>query len=461
MTASAPERVGIDRLRSVVTGPVHQAGDDGITAETAGANLAFAHTPAVAVGAATVEDVVAAVRYAAEAGLPVAVQGTGHGSTCPIDGAVLISTRRLTGVEVDPTAGRARVQPGARWSHLLAEAQPHGLAGLVGSYTGVGVLGYTLGGGLSPVLGRRYGFAADLVRSLDLVTADGQVRRVDADSEPDLFWAVRGGKGNFGVATSLEFDLVPVRRFYGGGLFLPWSSAPEVLHAFSTWSLDLPEEASSSVALLRLPPAPDLPEPLRGQSVVHLRFSHLGGADEAERLLAPMRAVAKPIIDNVGELPMSASDAVHMDPTDPLPFWYGSSLLRELPEAAVEALLGAAWASDSPLIMMEVRRMGGALGRQPAVPNAVVGRDGQFQVFPLGLMIPELAGVVPGVAEAVVRAVDPWATGSSLVNFSGCGRTAEQIRAVYPADSRERLLGIKRAVDPGDMFRFGDATGSG
>jgi hypothetical protein len=452
-------QVQLDRLRSTVTGPVYPAGDPALATETAGANMAFSHTPAVAVGATTTADVLAAVRFAAEAGLPVAVQGTGHGSTCPVDSAVLINTSRLNGVDVDPAAGTARVQPGARWSDVLAAAAPHGLAGLVGSYTGVGVLGYTLGGGLSPVLGRRYGFAADLVRSMELVTADGKLRHVDAHTDPDLFWAVRGGKGNFGAATALEFELVPEGRFYGGGLFLPWSAAPDVLHAFATWSRGLPEEASASIALLRLPPTPDLPEPLRGQSVVHLRFSHLGDASAAERLFAPMRAVADPIMDNIGDKPFTAVDAVHMDPTDPLPFWYGSALLRELPAIAVDALLGAAWDNDNPLVMIELRRLGGALSRQPAVPNAVAGRDAQFQVFGLGLVLPELLEVVPGVTETVIRAVDPWATGSGLVNFSGCRRTTEQVRALYPASYRDRLLTIKRAVDPNDMFRYGDAIG--
>jgi hypothetical protein len=462
MTAAAPGRAQIDRLRSAVTGQVYEAGDPALAAETLGANLTFAHTPAVAVAAETVDDVAAAVRFAAEAGLPVvAVQGTGHGSTCPIEDAVLINTSRLTGVDVDPAARRARVQPGARWAHVHESAEPHGLAGLVGSYTGVGVLGYTLGGGQSPILGRRHGFAADLVRSVDLVTADGELRHVDADTDPDLFWAVRGGKGSFGVATALEFDLVPVRRFYGGGMFLPWSAAPEVLHTFATWSLELPEEASSSVALLRFPPVPDVPEPLRGQSVVQVCFSHLGDADEAERLFAPMRAIATPIMDNVGELPISASDAVHMDPTDPMPFWYGAASVRELPPAGVDALLDAAWANDSPLIMVELHRLGGALSRQPEVPNAVAGRDGQFFVFPLGLMLPELAEIVPGVAETVLRAVDPWATEGTLLNFSGCGLTAEKVRAFFPTAYQDRLLAVKRAVDPADMFRYGSGIGIG
>jgi hypothetical protein len=206
---------------------------------------------------------------------------------------------------------------------------------------------------------------------------------------------------------------------------------------------------------------PDVPEPLRGQSVVHVRFSHLGNADEAERLFAPMRAIATPIMDNIGELPFSASDAVHMDPTDPMPFWYGAASLRELTTAGVDALLDAAWANESPLIMVELRRLGGALGRQPEVPNAVAGRDGQFFVFPLGLMLPDLVEVVPGVAESVLRAVDPWASEGTLLNFAGCRHTAEQVRAVFPAAYRDRLLTVKRAVDPGDMFRYGNAIGIG
>jgi FAD/FMN-containing dehydrogenase len=433
--------------------------DPAAAAEIAGANLSFPYSATV-VAAQTTDDVVAAVRYAANEDLPVAVQATGHGLTEPIEGAVLVSTRAMTDLAVDPDTRVVRVQPGVRWAQVQAAAAPHGLAGVSGSYSQVGVVGFTVGGGQSPVFGRRYGFGADQVRALDLVTAEGELRRVDPDSEPDLFWAVRGGKGNFGIVTSLEIDLVPEASVYGGGIFFPMAAAPALLPRFAEWSADLPDETSTSVSLMRLPPLPDLPEPLRGQAVVHLRFSHLGDPDEAEGHLAPMRDVADPILDNVRLLPVTSLDAIHMDPTDPLPYWYRGTTLRELPPAAVDALLGAAGPdATTPLLMVEVRRLGGALAREPRHPNAVPARDAAYLLFALGLLMPGIADQVPGAAEAVIGALGAWDTGQSVPNFTGCQLTPDQMLASYPAAQRERLRAVKRAVDPGDVFRFGNPLG--
>ena len=305
---------------TAVAGPVLRPGDPGWRTEIAGFNLTFTPTPALVVGATCTADVAAAVRYAASVGKRVAVQATGHGLMSDLDDAVLVTTRRMTNVLIDPVARTARVAAGVRWRAVIDAAAEHGLAPLSGSSSQVGVVGYTTGGGLGPLC-RRYGFAADHVTRFTIVTADGAVREVLAEStdpdDVDLFWAVRGGKGSFGIVTELEFGLVPVATFHGGAVFFAGEDAPAVLHAWREWAPTLPEDTTTSVALLRLPPVPELPEALRGRFVVALPFTHLG--EQGPALLEPMRAAAPPIMDVVADLPFAAIDAVHMDPTEPMP----------------------------------------------------------------------------------------------------------------------------------------------
>lgn len=246
-------------LAAQLTGPVLGPEDEGFAAECAPFNLAVAHRPRVVVGAANSTDVQVAVRFAAQRRLPVAVMATGHQATVPADGAVLITTHRMAQVSIDPAARTARVTAGARWQQVVDAATPFGLAPLNGSSPLVGVVGYTLGGGLSPTMGRAHGWAADHVTALEVVTADGELRQVDAASEPDLFWALRGGKSNFGVVTAMEFALFPVEQLWAGGLFFDGADAAAVLRAYARVTADAPDELSSSIALLRLPALPGVP----------------------------------------------------------------------------------------------------------------------------------------------------------------------------------------------------------
>ncbi|MFW3169791.1 FAD-binding oxidoreductase [Geodermatophilus sp. CPCC 206100] len=448
----------VDELRSRVHGPVYAAGDEGLAAEVFAWNVAVRHTPAVAVGATCAADVSAAVSWAVAHGLPVAVQATGHGPVRNAAGSVLVSTRRMQGVTVDPVRRTARVEAGVRWEKLLAAAAEHGLTGLCGSSSDVGVVGYTLGGGMGS-LGRRYGFAADAVVSFDIVTADGALRTVCSETEPELFWAVRGGKGNFGIVTSLEMQLVPVRSIVGGGLFFAAEDAADVLHAFRAWAPTLPEEVGTSIAVLRLPPMEELPEPLRGRTVVHLRYSYCGDDPaEGERLVEPMRAAGRIVLGFVGPLLTTEMDAVHMDPKDPMPGWEKGMLLAELTEETVEAFLAAAGPQvELPLIMAELRMMGGALARRPEVPNAVAGRDAAWSVLVLGPGVPELADVLPHVAGGVLGALRPWAAPGCMVNFLGAVSGPAEVAAAYPPAVAERLLALKQAVDPQGVFSFGYA----
>ncbi|GAA4686666.1 FAD-binding oxidoreductase [Pseudonocardia yuanmonensis] len=440
-------------LAAAVAGPVLQPGDPGFAEEVAGYNVAYTPAAAVVVGATSTADVAAAVRFAAAAGLRVAVQATGHGLTGELFGTVLVTTRRMDAVRIDPLNRRAVVGAGVRWRAVIDAAAPHGLAPLNGSSSAVGVVGYTTGGGLGP-LARRYGFAADHVRRFTLVTADGSVREVSENSQgadADLFWAVRGGKGNFGIVTEMEFDLVPVSRFFGGALFFAADDAAAVLHAWREWAPGLPEDATTSVALLRTPPDPALPEPVRGRFVVAVRFTHLGPAEEGTALLAPLRAVAGPVLDTIADLPYPAIDAVHMDPTEPMPVWDRGTALGALPAEAVDALLAVAGPqAEVPLAMVEVRLLGGAVARRPEVPNAVAGRDAAFSVFTVGVLAGPPAEVVAASAAAVVGCVGPWSCGS-LVNFLGQAGPA-RVGALWSDDDRARLLAIARRFDPAGVF---------
>lgn len=466
MTTDLAGTLVSDDLESRIHGPVLFSGDPRLADELAPFNTTFIPAPAAAVGATTADDVAAAVRWATSRGRAVAVQATGHGLQSSLDDAVVVSTRRMSTVTIDASARTARVGAGVRWAQVIDAAARHGLAPLNGSSSRVGVVGYTLGGGTGP-MARRYGFAADHVRRVQMVTADGSILEVDSASDPELFWAVRGGKGNFGIVTELEFDLLPVATLYGGGIFFPASAAGDLLHTYRQWVDTLPEETTTSVALLRLPPDPGLPEPLRGQFAIHLRFAHLGSpgvppggrAAEGAALLAPMRAVAAPIMDMVGEMPYAAVDSIHMDPTEPMPVWERGAALRELPAAAVDALLATAGPDvDAPLIMVEVRQLGGALARPASVPNAVTGRDAAFSVWALGPMAGPVAEMVPAVTQSVVDRLAPWAAPGSLLNFLGPAGP-DRVGGLWSDADRARLLAVKRRVDPAGVFRTGHVIG--
>lgn len=447
-------------LRADVLGPVLVPGDEAYAAEISPWIASTVHTPEVVVGATCAADVAAAVRFARAHRLSVSVQATGHGATTAIRDGVLVTTHRMTHVHVDPDRATATFGAGTKWAAVLAESAPHGLAPLLGSTTDVGAVGYSLGGGLGP-LGRKYGFAADAIRSAEIVTGDGALRTVDASDDTGLFWALRGGKGNVGIVTSLEVALVPVARLYGGSLFFDGADAATVLHAWRVWTATLPEEMTSSIALLRLPDMDAFPPPLRGRLSVHLRIAYVGEACNGEKLVDQLRAVATPTLDMVRDMPFAECDSIHMDPVDPTPAHEGGRLLAELPAEAIDALLAVAGPDvDVPLIFAEIRHMGGALARQPEVPSAVAGRNAAFSLFALGPMVPGLEQVVPAVVGGVVGALAPWHATERLINFLGADMDPASVAAAYPADVAARLQGLKGRFDPDGLFRHGAALPS-
>jgi hypothetical protein len=429
---------------------IFRPGDPGYAAELKVFNLVQAPNPGLVYAATGPADIQHAVRKAARQCRPVAVLATGHQPSVPIGrDAILISTRAMRGVTVDAARRVARAEAGALWQDVIDKAAPAGLAPLNGSTGAVSVAGYTLGGGLSPTLGRRYGWAADHVRLIEVVTADGRLRAVTATSDPELFFGLRGGKSNFGVVTAIEFDLFPVTSYYGGSITFAGADAGRVLHAYRRWVLDLPDAMSSSVALMQVPNIDGFPPPLRGKAVVSLRVAYLGDPARGASLVRPMRDAATPILDAVAEKPYAAFGTIHADPVDPVPAYERTALLRELPAAAVDALVEVA--GPSPVTITEIRHLGGALARPPAVPNAVSSRDAAFTLFMAGIGGPSLKAA----EAAVIRRMEPWSTGGMYVNFMSIDESSrDAARNAYQPDVYLRLRKLKTRIDPLNIFRL-------
>lgn len=443
-------------LARAVSGPVCTPQDAGYDGERAGHNLLIDDRPAVIIGATGAADVMAGVAFATEQDLAVGVRSTGHTASVPVEGGVLITTRRMQGLRVDPFSGSASAEAGVRWQRVMHESAPFGLAPLSGSSPSIGVVGYTLGGGL-PLLGRSFGYAADHVRSLDVVTRHGMLRRVTPDQYSDLFWALRGGKGNFGVVTAVEFDLFPVSRLYGGGMFFRGSAAASALNAYRRWVGTIPDEMASSVALNRFSRRSEVPESLRGRFVAHIRIAYNGSAAEGEALVRPLREVGVPLLDTLGELPYKQSGAIHADPTVRLALRERTMLLGTLDEATVDELIDVVGPdSTCPLQFVELRHLGGALSRRPPTANAIGGRDARFLLYTASSSSHgSEAEAVKEYQGLLAERMAPWATGRVCVNFLGVDDTApEDVAAGYDPDSYRRLVRIKRNYDPENMFRI-------
>lgn len=447
------ERNAVKDLAARVEGPVLLPGQEGFDEERTGFNLAVRHRPDVIVGAARAEDVAAAVRFAAARALPVAVQNTGHGYSATAEGGLLISTRRMKEVSVDPRARTARVQAGARFEQVIERAAPHGLAPLNGSAPHVGVVSFTLGGGL-PLLGRSHGWAADRVRAMDVVSADGVLRHVTPDGEPDLYWALLGGRDNFGIVTGMEFGLVAVSGLYGGGLFFDAEQSPGLLEAYRRWTAAVPVEMNSSVALIPFPDDPQVPAPMRGRHVYHVRIAFTGDPEEGERLVGPLRAIGQPLMEALREMPYHESASIHDDPPFPIPWAADNALLTTLDGKAVEVVLRHVGPAAPLPAIMELRHLGGALAEPPVHANAVGHRNAQFMLAVLNPLTGAGAQEAHAFLDRLFQDLAPWTAGRFL-NFMGHGDHAapERVRTAYRAPDHERLTALKAVHDPHNTFR--------
>jgi FAD binding domain-containing protein/berberine-like enzyme len=440
----------LDRLAADLDGTLVRPTDPNWDAARQAWNVAVDQNPVAVVLAGSVRDVQATVLAARELGLRVAPQSTGHNATPlgALDDTILLKTSALRGVHVDAEAQVARAEAGAMWMDVTPVAAKHGLAALAGSAPDVGVAGYTLGGGLS-WLGRVKGLAANSVRALEVVTADGALRRVDAEHDADLFWALRGGGGSFGIVTALEFTLYPIREVYAGVLFFPIERAEEVLQAWREWVPSVPDEVTSIGRLLKFPPLPELPPHLAGQAFAVVEATCLMDAAAADELLAPLRALG-PALDTFRPTPVEELSELHMDPPGPVPGHGDGLLLDDLPAEAVTAF--ARFASpDVPLLSLELRHLGGALAPGQADGGAVDSIDGAFAMFAVGITPDEPAmHAVRASLVAVQHALAPWSAGKCYLNFAESRKSGA---ALFGQEAFQRLQAVKAAYDPADLVR--------
>ncbi|MBO2453637.1 FAD-binding oxidoreductase [Actinomadura barringtoniae] len=427
----------INDVRGVLKGSVLLPDDDGFEQAATAWNLTVRQPVAAVVEAADVDDVAALVRYARRAGMTVAAQPTGHGASGDVEGLILLRTGLLNDVEVRAEERVARVGAGAKWGQVLAAAGPLGLAGLSGSAPGVGVTGYTLGGGIG-WFSRKYGYASDSVRAIEIVDADGEPGRVTAESDPELFWALRGGGGDFAVVTALELDLYPVPTMYGGRVVWPEHRIGEVYDAFLEITAEAPRELSVWINRFQPPGAPPM---------VTLDLAYLGDTAQGRDHLVRLDKIEGAISDSRGVVPVADLGDITAEPTDPAPSIVRSELLAGLDADAVELLLAK---PVEPLINMQIRHLGGALSE----PGSGAGASGAvaepYLLSLLGLGLPHTADATRAKQADVVADLEGYISGRKPFNTLAPGETAAQ---AFPGSTIARLREIKQARDPQNVLR--------
>lgn len=444
-------------LRAQIQGTVFTPENTGYDEARLAWNRKVVQYPAVIVEAESAQDVATAVTFASQHSLGVAVQGTGHGNVRPADDCLLILTRAMNGVTIDPIAQTAHVEAGVKWGAVLDAAQQHGLAPLLGSSPTVGVVGYTLGGGLG-WLGRKYGLSADNVLEFELVTADGQLRKASANENRDLFWGLRGGGGSLGIVTGLTIRLFPVTQVYAGNLYYPAHMARKVFRHYRAWVANAPDDLTSSVLVLNFPPIPQLPDFLRGQSFAIVRGCYAGDVADGEALLRHWRDWHPPVQDDFKAIPFSQAATISNDPLDPMPAFNSGAWLGDLNDVTLDAVVDyglGRGGPPSPLIFAEIRHAGGAI-RRVAQETAVFGnRDAEFVLSLVGVVpSAEAQQVLVAYVGELMEALRPSLTGGVYMNFLEGVESQKRIRDGLTSGGYTRLAHIKGQVDPGNLLRF-------
>jgi hypothetical protein len=419
-------------------------------------NLAVDQHPAAVALPTSAQEVAEVVRFAREHGLRIAAQGTGH-NAAPLGSladTILVKTAAMRQVSIDPDARIARAEAGAVWLDVVGAAASYGLAALAGSSPDVGVVGYTIGGGMS-WLGRAYGLSANNVEAIEIVTADGRLARADACTEPDLFWALRGGGGSFGVVTAIELRLFPITEVYAGLLWWPaepgGEPATDVLQAWRELTqCGLPDEFTTSARLMNFPPISDLPEHLRGRSFVVIDVIHLGEPAEADRLLTPLRAL-RPVADTIQMIPARALSHLHMDPEQPTAGAGDGLMLATLPVAAIETIIRVAEGHAGRLLAVELRHVGGEMRRARPHNGALAAVDAEYALFAVGMApSPQAAAAAARSVAAVRTALSPWAARQMYLNLAETGRDPG---CFWTPQAYDRLRRIKAEIDPDNLIR--------
>lgn len=459
-TARPGTRAAVEELATTCAGCVHLPGTDGYDQGRAAWNAAADQRPAAVATPHSVEEIRSLVLHGTRLGLRLAPQATGHGAGVlarrGLDDVVLLRTHGLRAVHVDPVSRTARAEAGATWEDVVAAAAAHGLTALHGSAPDVGVVGYTLGGGLG-WFARQHGLAVNSVVGVEVVTPAGEVVRADEENNPDLFWAIRGGGGNFGIVTTIEMRLFDVPDAWAGMMVWEGHRAPEVLRHFAAWSVTAPEQVTASFRILRFPPLPDLPDFLSGRTVVALDGASTLPDGESAALFRGFRALA-PELDTFGRVPSAALVRLHMDPEQPTPTVGGGVVLRTLGDGAVQAFLDLVGpGAETGVFMAELRQLGGAVSRPSVTGGALDHLDGSHvALFVAVAPTPETARLGAEEIEGALTALQPWQSDQVFQNFADQPVDAHRI---FEADTWERLQEVRAKIDPAGALVAHHAVG--
>ena len=462
MTSESPRVLGeatLAELRTRLLGLVIAPADSGYENARRIWNGAIDKHPALVLRCSGVADVISGVQFACSEGLPVAIRGGAHSvagfSTC--DDGVVLDLSAMAAVRVDPPNRRALAQGGATWRQFDHETQAHGLATTGGLVSSTGIGGFTLGGGIGHLV-RKYGLTCDSLLSAEMVTAEGELVRASEDQNADLFWALRGGGGNFGVVTELELALHPVGpTVLGGPVFYPGQDAAEVLAGWRDAVAGAPEELTTVIDLTTAPAAPFLPEDLHGKKIVILAVCWAGPLEEGEEVVRPLRALGTPLIDLLGPIPYVALQQL----VDPMyapgaANYFTSAFLNELPDSAVETFADAHRRSAGlpAACELHVHQLGGAMARMAPGATAFSQRQSPYLINCIA-RTPATEGFEANRAWArdTRDSMARFGAGQMYVNFTGDG-DQDKVRASYPAETYARLAAVKAHYDPANRFRF-------
>ncbi len=435
----------LDPLVTAVRGAVIRDGDADYDLARKIWNASIDKRPGLIVRCSGLADVIVAVRFAREHGLLVAIRGGGHnvGGRALCDGGVVIDLSRMKGIHVDPVARRARVQPGVLLGELDRETHVFGLAVPTGVVSKTGVAGLTLGGGVG-WLARKHGLTCDNVVSFELVTAEGEVLRATADEHQDLFWALRGGGGNFGVVTSFEYRLHPVSHVLGGLIIHPRDSATDLLRFYRSFTASAPDELAAYAALMHTPD---------GQPVAAVAVCYSGDVAEGEKLLAPLRSFGAPLVDAIQPMPFPVMQTL-LDgavPDGNQNYWK-STFLQELSDEAIRVIVSHANQATSPMTAVLIEQYGGAASRVGKSEAAFAQRHGQYDMAILTQWgDPAESRRHIEWTRDFADAMTPFRSGDYLLNFLG-EETDDTIRAAF-GSNYARLVEVKSKYDPTNFFR--------
>jgi FAD/FMN-containing dehydrogenase len=419
-------------------------------------NAMIDRSPAVIARCSDVADVVTAVNAAREGNLELSVYGGGHGVTgsAVVDGGVCVDMREITSITIDPEANTARVGGGCTWGQLDAATQEYGLAVTGGRVSSTGVAGLALGSG-SGWLERKLGFTCDNLLSAEVVTADGRVVIASETENPDLFWGLRGGGGNFGIVTDLTFRLHPIGPLVLGGMLLyPAQMAKEVVSFWRDFMLDATDEVGTGLAFITAPPADFVPEPVRGHPIVGIILCYAGDPDEGRKVLAPLLEFGPPAVNMVQPMPYSAVQQLidHGNPKGLLNYW-SADFISELSDKAVETLIDIATHPVSPMTQIIVVPGGGAVSRVSDEATAFGQRDAAFNIHYLSMWSdPADSAENIEYTRRLSAAMNPWTTGRVYLNFIG-DEGSGRVEAAFGPDKFDRLQHLKKEWDPANLFR--------